>query len=131
MLIIPVKDIFEVGTALNADVESQVLQLQDIYGYAIQVAINGSPDGSIKLQASCDPVPPQSLQFSSNGIPQYVPTNWSDIPDSEQSVSEAGTFFWNMPGCESYTFVKVAYRDGSSGMSDATITSSVFSGKGQ
>ena len=131
MLIYNVPFIIPNATVLNANINSQACQLQDMYGYAIQVVIAGTPTGTIKLQLSCDPVPPKSLVFGSNGSVTYTPTNWTDVANSSQSVSAAGSVYWNEPGLAGYNYVRVVYTDGSSGASTATITAATFNGKGE
>lgn len=103
-----------VNAVLNANVNSTPSAIVDIYGFAIQAVIIGTPTGVLKLQASCDP-----FKYVVNGGAQ-VPTNWVDIPDSSFTVTTAGTTIWNYNGAF-YTFVRCVYTDSSSGASTAVL----------
>jgi len=100
---------------LNASFNSQAISLNQIFGYAIQGVITGTPTGTVSLQASNDP----------NSI---SPTNWSTITGTSQSVAAAGTFFYNVADVE-YTWMRLVYTDGSSGSSTA-VMNAVFNLKG-
>lgn len=94
-----------------------------MYGYSIQAVWTGTPTGTFKLQASCDPCNP----YEPN---QYVPINWTDIANSSAAVSAAGNFTWNIFWA-SYNWVRMVYTDGSGGTSTAVLTSVLFNAKGQ
>lgn len=100
---------------LNASFNSIAYPLTNVFGYAIQGVIVGTPTGTVKLQSSCDVV-----------IDNVVPTNWSDIDDSSQTVSGAGTFEYNVTDV-GYTYVRLVYTDGSSGSSTATMSATINS----
>lgn len=122
-------NIIPVNAVMNATINSLAMQLENMYGFAIQIFFTGTPTGSFKLQSSCDAVPRQSLVFNANGVVVYNPTNWTDIDDSTFSVSAAGDVEWNFTGSQ-FNFVRVVYTDSSSEASTAIITSSTFNGKG-
>ncbi len=92
-------------------VNSAPIELDQIYGYAIQAAWTGTPNGTIKLQGSCD-APARQTQ-TSNGGPDSV-TVWTDIADSSQNISgSAGNYMWNVNGAF-YRFVRLTYTNSSS-----------------
>ena len=123
-------NIFPSSTILNTNATSIALQLEDMYGYSIQVAFSGGANGQFKLQASSDPVPKQTIPTPSSG---YVANNWTDITGSTALtptvVASTGNIMWNYTGSQ-YDFVRVQYQDNSGGASTAVIVSSVFNGKG-
>lgn len=110
------------STTLNTNITSQALQLYSMLGFSIQIVFTGTPTGTLKLQGSSDPVP----QADPNSL---VPTNWTDINNSSQAISAAGSFLWNVSDVQ-YNYVRLVYTDGSSGMSTAVVTSAIFNGKG-
>jgi|WetSurMetagenome_2_1015567.scaffolds.fasta_scaffold566499_1 hypothetical protein len=111
--------------ATNANFNSYAYQVWDTFGYSIQVVVTGTPTGTFKLQCSADPVPqgPNSTPFT--GV---VPTNWTDVGNSSQAVSAAGSVVWNVSDAM-YNWVRVVYTDGSGGTSTATFTGR-FNAKG-
>lgn len=116
------------GTSLipmNANFASFALQCYDTFGYSIQAEWTGTPTGTFKLQCSDDPVPQGPLSTPLTGA---APTNWTDVADSSQAVSAAGNYTWNVSNVQ-YTWVRLVYTDGSSGMSTATFRAR-FNSKG-
>ena len=94
----------------TSTVNSDPIELDQIYGFAIQVTWTGAAVGSFKLQASCD-APGRTTQ-TSNGGPDSV-TNWSDITGTSQAVSGTpGNFMWNINGCF-YRYVRLVYTNSS------------------
>ena len=116
---------------MNAGINSQTLQLENMYGYAIQIFFTGTPTGSFKLQSSCDPVTKEGLTVGANGVITWSATNWTDIANSTFTVSAAGNVEWNYGQLAGYNYVRVVYTDTSSGASTAIITSATFNGKGK
>lgn len=114
---------FETNRAMNANHNSTPEQLWNIIGYAIQVVMTGTPTGTFKLQGSCDPA-----TQGPGGANENNPSNWSDIANTSQAVSGAGTYMWNINEIY-YNWVRLVYTDGSSGMSTATFNAT-FNGKG-
>lgn len=117
--------IIPAATILNATITSLNCQLYDAMNYSIQIAFTGTPTGSFKLQGSDDPV---AAGFGSNS-PQSAfqsginaPVHWTDLPNTSQSVTAAGSVIWQVewPG---YSFVRAVYTDTSGGSSTAIITS--------
>jgi len=110
--------------ALNADHNSAPLQLKNMFGYSIQIVWTGTPTGTLKLQASSDP-----LYSGAPGTNPAEPNNWTDVDNSSQSISSGGNYLWNQTDVM-YNWVRVVFTDSSSGTSTAVITSAVFNGKG-
>ncbi len=130
MLIYNKQNIIPAGTVMNATINSAAMQLENMYGYAIQIVFTGTPTGSFKLQSSCDPVTQASQVFGANGAVTWTPTNWTDITNSTFTVSAAGNLEWNYSQLAGYNYVRVVYTDTSSGNSTAVITVAQFNGKG-
>lgn len=124
------QNIIPKGTVMNTTLHSLAMQLQDMIDYSIQIVFTGTPTGSFFLEASCDPVPPQTLTPGANGAIVFVPVNWTTVANSTFVVAAAGNVQWNYRDA-GYTFVRVSYTDSSSGASTAIITSAVYNGKGQ
>ena len=97
--------------AMNESFSTSAQQLYQMYGCYITVVITGTPTGTLKLEASCDPFDIQDTD--------YVPTNWDVVANSSVAVSAAGTTSWNVIGAM-YNYVRVTYTDGSAGTSTAT-----------
>lgn len=117
------------NTVMNTTLHSLAMQLQDMVDFSIQIVFTGTPTGSFYLEASCDPVPPQTLTPGANGSIVFTPTNWSTVANSSFSVAAAGNVQWNYRDA-GYTFVRASYTDSSGGVSTAVITSAVMNGKG-
>lgn len=123
MRVYNVPNIIPTATVMNANINSNPMQLLNMFGYSIQLVYTGTPTGTFKLQASSDPI-----YTTTPGI-QATPTNWTDVLNSSQAVSAAGNYMWNVSE-SMYNYVRVVYTDGSSGASTAIITSATFNGKG-
>ena len=130
MLIYNLQNIIPLNTVMNTTINSKALQLENMFGYSIQIVFTGTPTGTFKLQASADPVSKANQVFGANGVVTYTPTNRTDIANSSQSVSAAGNIMWNYNQLAGYNYVRVVYTDGSSGSSTAIITVAEFNGKG-
>lgn len=124
------ENFFAANTVLNTTRNSLAMQLENMFGFAIQVVFTGTPNGVFKLQASCDPVPNARETVGANGVITFTPTNWTDVDDSSFTVIAAGSCFWNYSGTVNWSFVRSVYTDSSSGSSTAIITSSRLTGKG-
>lgn len=109
---------------MNTTITSPAMQLKNMVGYTIQIVFTGTPTGSFKLQASADP-----YNQAAPTQPYPEPNNWTDVASSTFVVAAAGNVEWNTYYAM-YNYVRFVYTDGSSGSSTATITSSVFNGKG-
>lgn len=113
----------QISTAvvLNANRNSPYTTLKNIYTYAMAAIITGTPNGSIKLQASNDPET-NDTQTNTTGLPPAVgPTNWADIDGSNFTVTTAQEVMWNV-NAVGYNYVRVVYTDASGGTSTATMT---------
>jgi hypothetical protein len=80
---------------------SSAVELDHIYGLAVQAVYTGTPSGILKLQASCD-VP---AAYATAGT---VPTNWTDITGASVSISAAGTALINLDG-QHYNWVRLVF----------------------
>lgn len=125
MRVVNIPNIIPENTVLNTNINSAAIPLYQIFGYSIQAVFTGTPTGTFKLQASDDPVP-QAAQAAS-GV--YTATNWTDIANSSQSVTAAGSIIWNVSEVM-YNYVRVVYTDGSGGASTAIVTASTANLKG-
>lgn len=118
--------IITANAIMNATINSLAVPLYQVYGYSIQIVFTGTPTGSFKLQASDDPVP----QAGSPSITaQATPTNWTDIVNSTQAITAAGSIIWTVTDAF-YNWVRVVYTDTSGGTSTAIVTVSTYNGKG-
>jgi ABC-type phosphate transport system substrate-binding protein len=95
--------------SMGASFTSESVLIDQIYGFSMQAVFTGSPVGTFKLQASNDNI---NAKF-----PQDV-TNWTDIADSSEAISDAGGITWNFNGAF-YRWVRVVYtRSSGSGSCD-------------
>lgn len=69
------------GDMAQATLSSDPINLDQKYGFSIQVMFTDAPVGTLKIQGSCD--------LGTNGIGSGV-TNWSDIPGQTIAVAAAG-----------------------------------------
>jgi len=106
------------NAVMNTTINSTPVAIPDIYGYAIQAVYTGTPNGTLKLQASADP-----FKYVTPNTPQ-TPTNWVDIADSSFTITSAGTYMWNYNG-SFYTFVRLVYTDASGGTSTAVLNANI------
>lgn len=109
------------GTDMTSTILSESVWLENMANAAIQIVFTGTPNGTFKLQASCD-------EPSKNVPAKSTPQNWTDVVDSSQAVVAAGNHIYEMQNI-GYTFVRVVWTDTSSG-SPSTITSIRFMVKG-
>lgn len=100
-------------------VNSAAIPVDQLWGFAIQAVWTGTPNGTIKLQASCDA--PTSTTQTSSGTSAVV--NWTDIADSSVTIAgSAGNYMWNISSA-AYRFVRVTYTNTSStGVLSATMS---------
>lgn len=108
------------SAVMNTTINSTPYNVQQIYGFAIQAVFTGTPTGTLKLQASCDP--------ATNYLPANTVTNWTDIASSSTVISAAGNFMWNTPDAM-YNWVRLVYTDTSGGTSTAVLNA-VINAKG-
>lgn len=97
----------------SADINSAPGLLASVFGYSIQITIDGTPAGTVKLQGSDDPVP--DSQFN---VKNYPVSNWTDIKNSSQAVTGAGYVVYNVADV-AYNWVRVVYS-ASSGTGNMT-----------
>ena len=101
------------NAVLNTTVHSSPVNLNQIFMYAIQGIITGTPTGTFTLEGSCDP--------NSGNI---FPTNWTTIDNSSKAVAAAGTFIYSVSD-SAYNWARLAYADGSGGESSAVLNANV------
>lgn len=92
---------------MSANIVSDPISLDQIFGFAVQAVYTGSPVGVIKLQATCD-APNRNLQISD---PQAVSlVNWDDIASSSAAVPYANNILtWNVDRVY-YRFFRLVYE---------------------
>jgi hypothetical protein len=98
--------------AMNTNMVSPPEPLVTVYAYAVQAYYTGTPTGTFKLQASCDPI---SINSNANS-----PVNWTDIINSNYAVAASGNYMWNVVDC-AYNWVRLVYTDTSGGASTAVL----------
>lgn len=108
--------------ALNASFNGPAMQLENMFGYAIQIEWTGTINGTFKLQASTD----------DNEVANHQgtwPLHWTDIPDSDAAITTGDCAFYNVTDVM-YNWVRIVFTDASSGSATGVITSATFNGKG-
>lgn len=105
------------NVVLNANRTSPVVPLKNIFMYSIAFIVTGTPNGSVKLQASNDPETNDTMPSNN---PQPTPTNFVDIANSTFALSSSGETMWNVQ-LVAYNWVRVVYTDSSGGTSTATV----------
>lgn len=105
----------------SANITSNAISLESIYGFAMQAVFTGTPTGTLKLQASCDP---GSNPINASAIGSGI-TNWTDVANSSTAISAAGTVLYNIDAAY-YKWVRIVYT-ASSGTSTLNVR---FNGKG-
>ncbi len=81
---------------------SSPVTLESIYGFAIQSVFTGSPVGTLKLQASCDPGTVTAGAYGTNV------NNWNDIPGYSTAISSSGNTMYNLDA-QFYKWVRLVY----------------------
>ncbi len=96
-------------TAVDASTNqtSAVFTLNQVYGWAAQFSITGSPVGTLKAQVSCDPGSNAPYDAASASV-----TNWSDLQDSSITVNGAGTPGINFTGSQ-YNWLRFVFTSAS------------------
>jgi hypothetical protein len=72
---------------MAGSLNSNGVDLQQIFMFAIQAVYTGAPVGTLKLQVSNDDVQPSSTSNPSANV-----VNWVDYTGSSQAISAAGNF---------------------------------------
>lgn len=99
---------------LNVNYISNFEPLKNIFMLSIAAIITGTPNGTLKLQASNDPE-------TNDTIPLSTPPHWVDVARSSFAVTSAGETMWNISDV-AYNYIRVVYIDASGGTSTATMT---------
>lgn len=105
-------------TSLAASQNMKPVWLGHIADFSIQLVFTGTPAGTFKLQASNDTGKPQSAGDAAkySGV-----TNWTDIADSDVTVSAAGNIMWNYQDA-GFEWVRVIYTASGAGSGSPTLT---------
>jgi len=111
------KVIVPAGTVMNTTINSQAIDMQQLWGCAIQAVFTATPTGTFKIQASSDPA---TSYNSGNGQGANPIVNWTDVANSSYAVTASGNYMWNIfDVC--YNWVRLVYTDTSGGTSTATL----------
>lgn len=90
----------------TSEIDSKPFWIGTTQGFCIQAIWTGTATGTLKLQASNAATRPNTLNAATSAA---VPSNsWSDVPDSEYSVTAAGNYLWNYDGAY-FPWVRVVY----------------------
>ncbi len=89
----------ETAQAMSASFNSQALNLNQMFGYALQAVWTGTATGTLKLQGSVDP--------NSGNI---NPVNWTDVTNSSDAVTTSGNYLWNVSDVM-YNWVRLVYAN--------------------
>ena len=116
------QNLIPAGTVMNTTLHGIAMSVQKALNFSIQVVFTGTPTGSFFLEASDDP-----YVIGANGT-LNLPTNWTTVANSSQSVSAAGNVMWDYGQC-GFNWIRVSYTDSSGGTSTAVISSATFNGK--
>lgn len=101
------------GVDMTSNITGPAIWLGHIANYAIQLVFTGSPNGNLKLQASCDE--PDRTNPQNTTV-----TNWTDIDGSLQAITASGNHMWSVENA-GYTFVRLVWTDSASGASTITV----------
>jgi hypothetical protein len=102
------------NAVMDENITSDAIPLVNMVGFCIQAVYTGTPTGTLKLQASAD-----AFKYANASQPQ-APTNWTDVGDSSESITAAGSTMWSVDAVY-YNFVRLVYTDTSGGLSTAVL----------
>jgi hypothetical protein len=109
--------------SMAASWESSAMWVGHVANMAIQIVFagGGSPVGTFKLQASCDPGKPNKEADQGDSV-----VNWDDITSQSQAVSDDGSVLFNVvdPG---FQWIRIVWTNTSG---TATISSARLNTKG-
>lgn len=92
---------------MSGSFNSPAVDIANLIGYSLQAVFTGTPNGTFKLQASCDDL--------------EAPVNWTDVGSSSVAITAAGSAIWNNDGAH-YRWVRLVYtRSSGSGSCDVTV----------
>lgn len=94
---------------------------------AIQLIFTGTPDGTFKLQGSCDKGN-INAQARTSTSQQLGVTNWTDIASSTVTVSAAGDVMYNIEEM-GYQWVRIVWTASSAGSTPVlTVAQAIIKG---
>jgi hypothetical protein len=117
-----VNDQVEMPTNLAINQVSTPVWLGHIPYFSIQLVFTGPIVGEFKLQASNDTGPNERANISDTD----TLINWTDVQDSTQAISAAGSHLWSVSDA-GYKWVRVVWTATSG---TGVLTSARFNGKG-
>jgi hypothetical protein len=82
---------------MSANIESSPILLDQIYGFAMQAVYTGAPDGTLKIQVSCD-----ITSFADKIV------NWDDLAGSSVVISGPDITTYNVDA-QFYKWVRIVY----------------------
>lgn len=82
---------------MSANISSEAILLDQIYGFAMQAVYSGSPVGTLKIQVSCD-----ITNDRSNVV------NWDDLAGSSVAISASGITTYNVDA-QFYKWIRIVY----------------------
>lgn len=103
--------------SLAASANLKPIYLGSVINYSIQLVFTGTPAGAFKLQVSDDPGQPAAAGEAQKyaGV-----VNWTDVSDSEATVSAAGNIVWDVTN-SGVTWVRVAWTASGAGSGTPTL----------
>lgn len=107
--------------AASGNVAGNYMPAEYLYSASVQAEMVGTAAGTLKLQASNDPV-----QVGTSGAPLGItaPVNWSDIPAASAAISGTGTVL--IPATQlSYSYIRATYTS-TSGTGNITANVNAF-----
>jgi hypothetical protein len=83
-----VHDLIVNGASMGANVTSEPVLLDQVAVAAVQAVWTGAPEGTLKLQASCD----VGSDLAGGGV-----TTWTDLANPQTLAGAAGNYMWHLP----------------------------------
>lgn len=108
--------VFVAGQPLNTDFLSVAQQVLDGQVYSVQIAFTGDVcNFTASIQTSSD---------AYNNTVGFMPEHIDTLEDSPQTITEAGTFTWNVTAV-GYNWVILNIVDNSSGTNDGNLLATI------
>lgn len=87
---------------MSGSLTSVAYPISSVVGWAAQFVYTGSPNGTLKVQISCDADAPLNSTTASR------PTNWSDLGGSSVTIAAAGDNAYNVD-LSYYNWIRFVY----------------------